>query len=996
MQAAKYRIFSIILALFLIVSAVLGGTFAWQNFGQGARNETAGEHLVDVELLKLERLPDGTRTKTPVANASFYLFTEEGNQIGSRYTTDKDGKITIQLPKGKYYFEESSPAPGYLFDTDENGQRKTRYDFSITGDETESVIVTAYNIPAEGPLTIQKIVQNADGGPCSKEQLDTTFKFTVTFSDKGTYAYRINGGKLQQLESGGLLTLKHGETAVFENIPTGVIYNITEVPVPDYVISSIGHQGSITEEGCRAVFTNTYHPKSTPTGDLVVTKEVIGDGVDLNKKFTFIAIIDGKEHEFTLSSGESKEFKDLPAGTVYQVVEKTDSETEKNYTATVSEYHGQMIGDETITLPFINVYKAVPGEPGSLAVTKKVIGKVGDNDKDFTFHVDFSDGNRYPYYIKNENQEEAEGIEMLLTEEGNFFLKAGQTAVFKNLPEGVTYTIREIDTAGYLPDVTEASGSIVGDECSQVTFHNYVPDEPEKPGKLQVTKVLDGEYPEKDKDRTFKFILIVDGEEIPFTLTPGEMKEFELPQGAIYEIKEKDYSNKGYSQSIINGFGSIWGERIKVTVTNTYVNPPKIEIAGTKTWKLNGDTDIILPKSITVQLKSEGLLVEEQIVTPDKNGEWHYSFKVPKYDVDGKEIVYNIVEVPVDGYKTSYAGNDIVNTYIPPVIAGIPVLRKIVKGDNAPKEHFDFMIKSENDAPMPEDSVENTKVLSVDGSGEVDFGNITFTKEGTYIYTITELNGGKQGWKYDSSVYTVTATVTEKNNKLYADWTITKKGSTASEVVFTNIYEAETPTIPEIPSVSETTPEATTNMETTTSVETTTGVETTTALETTRKSVEATGPQETTKPVESTGPQEPNGPNLPGGPDGNSPGQPRTGDNSRPEIYIGLVCISGILLLNLLFKLFRKKEKQFLMYGQNDAPMPEVPEENMRKGIPMKDGELNFGLITFTNPGVYIYTIKEVNSRKNESKLERYIVTIIVKELDGKLVAEQLCNYEKR
>lgn len=1002
MQAAKYRVFSIILALFLTVSAVLGGTFAWQNFGQGARNETAGEHLVDVELLKLKKLPDGTQTKMPVSHASFYLFTEEGNQIGSQYTTDKDGKISLQLPKGKYYFVENSPAPGYLFDTDENGQRKTRYDFLITGDETESVVVTAYNIPTEGPLTIQKIVQNADGTPCRKEQLDTEFTFTVTFSDNGTYAYRIDGGKVQELESGGLLTLKHGETAVFENIPTGVIYNITEAPVADYVISSIGHQGSITEEGCHAIFTNTYHPESTPTGDLIVTKEVIGEDADLNKKFAFIAIIDGKEHEFTLSSGERKEFKDLPAGTAYQVVEKIDSETEKNYTATVQQYQGQMIGDETITLPFVNVYETVPGEPGSLEVTKKVVGENGDNEKDFTFSVVFSDGNQYPYYIKNGNQEGSEGIQMLLTEEGYFFLKAGQTAVFKNLPEGVTYTIKEIDDGGYIPDVTEVSGAIVGGEPSQVTFHNYVLDEPENHGKLQVTKVLEGEYPETDKDRIFKFILIVNGEEKPFTLTPGEMKEFELPQGAIYEVKEKDYSKKGYSQSIVNGFGSIWGELFKVTATNTYVNPPKIEIAGTKIWNLNGYTEIALPKSITVQLKSQGLLVEEQIVTPDENGEWHYSFTAPKYDAEGKEIVYTIAEVPVDGYKTSYEGNDIVNTYIPPAIVAIPVAKKIVKGNNAPKEHFDFMIKSENDAPMPEDSVENTKVLSVVGSGKVNFGDITFTKEGTYIYTVTELNGGKEGWKYDSSVYTVTATVTEKNDKLHAEWTITKEDSTASEIVFTNIYDSETPTIPETPSVPETTPETTTNVETSTALETTTKPDEPTSPQETTKLEKTTSKQKPTKPVETTGPQESTRPNVPGGPDGHStgntdgysPGQPRTGDNSRPEIYIAVVCVSGTLLLILLFILFRKRKKQFLMYGENDAPMPEGSEENISKNmfmkrIFMKDGELNFGLITFTNPGVYIYTIEEINSTKKENSLKRYTVTITVKVFDGKLVAEQ-------
>lgn len=79
----------------------------------------------------------------------------------------------------------------------------------------------------------------------------------------------------------------------------------------------------------------------------------------------------------------------------------------------------------------------------------------------------------------------------------------------------------------------------------------------------------------------------------------------------------------------------------------------------------------------------------------------------------------------------------------------------------------------------------------------------------------------------------------------------------------------------------------------------------------------------------------------------------------------------------------------FLMRGENDAPMPEGSEENTIQSTLMENGEWNFGSITFTNPGIYIYKIEEQNSTKNESELERYIVTITVKESDGKLVAEQ-------
>ena len=107
-------------------------------------------------------------------------------------------------------------------------------------------------------------------------------------------------------------------------IPVGVLYTVTEQPVPGYIISSTGHTGTITEEGCAALFTNTYIPGQT--GSLTVSKEVKGTGADLQKEFAFTAVIDGQTETFALKHGESKTFSNLPVGTQYVI-------TETDYTA---------------------------------------------------------------------------------------------------------------------------------------------------------------------------------------------------------------------------------------------------------------------------------------------------------------------------------------------------------------------------------------------------------------------------------------------------------------------------------------------------------------------------------------------------------------------------------------------------------------------------------------------------------------------------------------
>ena len=793
MKAAINRLVSLFLAAVFVISTMMTGTYSWQSANQQAQNEKVGTaRTYAVELHKLEKLPDGTLTEVPVPNAAFYLYTAEGEQIGGRYVSDSEGKIHVQLPKGDYYFEEADPGPSHTFDT-ENGQRKTRYPFTVAGGGTEEVtVVTAYNVPLEGPLTIRKIVQNADGSPLTEEQEQEAFEFTVTFSDGGTYSYRIDGGELQSVASGGKIYLKHGQVAVFENIPVGVLYNVTETPKDGYITSSSGHRGNITEEGCVAAFVNTYDSENQPdkpTGSLTVSKEVIGDGADLNKEFTFTAVIDGQEISFTLKHGETHTFPDLPIGTEYTITET--EYTQDGYIASVKTYTGQITGEEELLLPFVNVYDDNPDEPdkpaGSLEIIKEVVGENPDPNKEFTFEVTFSDGGTYSYRIDGgEPQQIASG--------GTITLKAGQAAVIEGLPHGVTYTVRETDAAGYLPAVESADGVIVGGETITVTFQNRVPEEGTESGKLTVTKQLAGEYPEADKDKEFHFTLIVDGKEIPFTLKPGETLEFDLPAGADYEIREEDSFEEGYSQSIVNGQGTIIVGVIDSIVTNTFVGTVMVEIPGEKTWDLAGYPESVKPDSILVRLMDGDKVVEEKTVTPDENGQWHYTFDAPKYDADGNEIHYTVQEVPLYNFIPTYDGYHIHNTYLPPVAMDPPILQKIIQGDpGAPGTKFEFLLRGENGAPMPEGSDGNTKILTMTGSGEMEIGEITFDRAGTFTYTITELHGGIEGWTYDAAVYTLTVTVTVENGRLVPTYTLTKDGQPASGLVFTNLYERVTP-----------------------------------------------------------------------------------------------------------------------------------------------------------------------------------------------------------
>ena len=84
--------------------------------------------------------------------------------------------------------------------------------------------------------------------------------------------------------------------------------------------------------------------------------------------------------------------------------------------------------------------------------------------------------------------------------------------------------------------------------------------------------------------------------------------------------------------------------------------------------------------------------------------------------------------------------------------------------------------------------------MNITGAGEKEFGVITFTEPGKYYYQITEVAGSNPDCQYDSSVYMVTADVTEgPNRKLQVKRTYEKNGQTysAAEFEFVNTYADE-------------------------------------------------------------------------------------------------------------------------------------------------------------------------------------------------------------
>lgn len=189
-------------------------------------------------------------------------------------------------------------------------------------------------------------------------------------------------------------------------------------------------------------------------------------------------------------------------------------------------------------------------------------------------------------------------------------------------------------------------------------------------------------------------------------------------------------------------------------------------------------------KDITVQLLANGQKLDGMTKTLTKDSGWSAEFSKLPGIKDGKPIVYTVEETNTpDGYTSKVEPINesnvikVVNTSNKPKVtettANLVVKKSFeVAGDQEHKQvpitegQFEFVLKDENN------KVVETAKNKADGT--VNFKSLTFNKEGTHTYTITENKGTDASVNYSTQSITATVDVKKTNDKLVA--TITYSG----------------------------------------------------------------------------------------------------------------------------------------------------------------------------------------------------------------------------
>ena len=217
--------------------------------------------------------------------------------------------------------------------------------------------------------------------------------------------------------------------------------------------------------------------------------------------------------------------------------------------------------------------------------------------------------------------------------------------------------------------------------------------------------------------------------------------------------------------------------------------------AGAYAFQLTGDEALALPE---IPFPAPGTYVYEVCRAP--GGE------LDGYAYDGAAwTVEATVRAGPGGLEPDYVMKDpagykcpriaFVHRYRPlasdPSLLADPPVRKQVEGSPGQDGRFQFRLTAEREAyPMPEGSREGSKVLTITGEGEAEFGTWSYAKTGTYRYAVEEVEGGEAGYTYDGTAYTITDVVTDQSGRLSVRRTVEDgRGNAVQALAFTNRYQ---------------------------------------------------------------------------------------------------------------------------------------------------------------------------------------------------------------
>lgn len=607
-------------------------------------------------------------------------YTYKLNGAGADITFRNGDKITLadgetaefdRLLAGTSYSVTENEYTGYV--TSATGSTGTIVKPGVTAAFTNKFEAV---IPGAGNLTITKTVTGTAG--------DTSelFDFTVILGDASdtatAYSYTLNGGAAQTFHNGYILRLKDGDVALFTDLPNDLFYSVNE-DEKDYIKSSIGATGTITDAGVTAAFTNHKDTPPPPEyGSIETLKILAGEGADADKLFTFTVTfstadsfnwtIDGTAQPQTIKSGDTFEIKKgqkvkisgIPVGTHYTVTENNDTTNFYSRSALVNG-EGSVINGN-IPVQQTNTYVG----PVYIPINGTKTWDHGNNPLD-------KQPTEITVILK------ADGIEAgrkTVTAADHWEYSFSMPKYQADSITPVLYTIEESPVAGYTSEITGKN-----------IKNTFIPVAVIHPS---VTKIITG-TPNSSSTFTFEMTAVTPNAPMPagsvngksaMTITGADTRNFGdivFDTAGTYEYKISEvgggaagyiYDNTVYTMTVtVTKTGSVISQTTEykkqdgtaasgLVFTNKYESGVPVSVKVTKVW--DDGNSAARPQTTAIQLYKNGSAVGGEKVTLSQENNWTHTWQ----NLDGNATWTVDEPIVPDGYTKKITGNAVIGFVI--------------------------------------------------------------------------------------------------------------------------------------------------------------------------------------------------------------------------------------------------------------------------------------------------------------------------------------------
>ena len=709
-----------------------------------------------------------TATFTPATTNSFYYFTEDTPLYTSEST---DNPASNYEPGSTYYYQRSYYADNQVHTewvsiVAAEGQMDSYVDAASDG---------TYYIKKDSPrltrATEFEATKDENTTGTANDSIKPTWvggQVIVTLGNNGKVAYPVSGDlQISKTVDWGTTGTEHNDKDFTYTVDLGNVNNGGAADIQgsfDYIKYNAQAQ-PVDADG---------NPQQVAEGDEPVATGQIADGDTV-----------------TLKNNERVVIKGLPSNTAFTVTERAEA----GYTAsntvngTASDNGavatGTIASNNTIEVAYTNTYTVASTNlaDGSLHGTKILTGRDWKDGESFTFTLNA--------VTPNAPLPENSSVTLTNTDQTNY-------ADNQEVPFAFG-AIQYVSAGKYVYTIQETEGTEYGLAYSNAVYRVTVNVVDDGAGKLTASvesmyRTFDDEGTSAGQDETQwpsidngnavftnKFL----GNDVAIANITGTKSFTDYTSGTTLDINDFQFTIAAVTQGAPmpaqtqvgnNGTGGITFADIQFgidNIGNTYeydireVIPAGATDNGDGTSTLNGMTYDNTAKSVSIAVTQDQSTGSVVATVTGNDFKFTNSYRASSVTTEGA----------TDGLQ----------------------ITKQLDGAAGAEGQFEFTMVAANDETRDaiangsvtgidaDGNVKTSPAIEKDGSANILFDNLTFTRPGTYTFNVTETqNAPNKAWKYDNHTYQVAFHVDDVDGQLVIVDPITTSGST----IFLNVYEA--------------------------------------------------------------------------------------------------------------------------------------------------------------------------------------------------------------